>query len=319
MSADQNPGVTPIVSCRSLSKWYGEVIAVNDLNLDVQPGVTALLGPNGAGKSTFIGLLTGQLRPTRGAISVFGQSAWDNPSLNRRLGLSHQYDDFYEDMSAREFIGLVARLSGMARGEARERAEATLDRVGLDPAARTRPIGGYSKGMRQRTKLAQALVHEPDLLLLDEPMTGLDPVGRHDVARLIREFAEAGKSVIVSTHILHEVEALTDRILLLAAGRIVADGDLHEIRASLEEHPYAIRIVCDRPRRLGELFISRPEVEDVSVQDEGPGVRQLTIKTRRADLVFADLPELLIRENIRVSEISCPDDNLEAVFDFLVG
>lgn len=310
---------SPIIHCASVSKWFGEVIAVSDLELEIAPGVTALLGPNGAGKSTFIGLLTGQLRPTRGRIQVFGGDPWDNPSLNARMGLSHQYDEFYEDLSARSFIRVIARLSGMKARLARERTEEVLDRVGLDPSARDRAIGGYSKGMRQRTKLAQALVHDPDLLFLDEPMTGLDPVGRHDISELVRSFSDEGKSVIVSTHILHEVEALTDRILVLAAGRLVADGDLHEIRASLEQHPYSIKIVCDRPRRLAELLVMRPEVEELHIREAQAGAEELLLRTRGADLIFDDLPGILLSEGIRVREISSPDDNLEAVFDFLVG
>ncbi|MEZ6194867.1 MAG: ABC transporter ATP-binding protein [Planctomycetota bacterium] len=308
-----------VLRSRGLSKWYGEVIAVNDLDLAIDTGITALLGPNGAGKSTLIGLVTGQLRATRGTVEVFGEPVWDNPALNARIGLCHQYDDFYEDMTAREFVRLMARLSGFSRADSRRRADETLERVGLEAEARDRKIRGYSKGMRQRTKIAQALIHDPDLLLLDEPMTGLDPVGRHEVTRLIQDLAAAGKSVIVSTHILHEVEALTERILVLAQGRLVADGDLHEIRESLENHPYAIRVVCDRPRRLAEIFVALPGVSEVEVKDETAGAEELVIRTKRADLVFAELPRRLREEGIRATEISSPDDNLEAVFDFLVS
>ncbi|MCA9556869.1 MAG: ABC transporter ATP-binding protein, partial [Myxococcales bacterium] len=178
-----------------------------------------------------------------------GEEVWGNPQLNLRIGLCHQYDNFYEDMTALEFLSLVAKLDGFSGALAREQVVAGLGVVGLDEKAWRRPIKTYSKGMRQRVKLAQALMHDPDLLILDEPMTGLDPVGRRAISDLIRERADLGKSVIVSTHILHEVETLTDQILLLANGRVLAEGDVHTIRESLETHPYAIKVVCSQPRR----------------------------------------------------------------------
>ncbi|MEE9392173.1 MAG: ABC transporter ATP-binding protein [Planctomycetota bacterium] len=309
----------PLLSARGASKWYGQVIAVNDVTLDIQPGITALLGPNGAGKSTLLGLFTGQLRPTRGLVEAFGEPIWDNPRLNERIGLCHQYDNFYEEMTAVEFLRFICRLTGFRGTAARQRADYVLDRVGLEKCDRVRAIRTYSKGMRQRTKLAQALVHEPELLFLDEPMTGLDPVGRYEISKLLEGLAKMGKSIVVSTHILHEVEALTDQILLLAEGRILAEGDIHQIRASLEQHPYQIRVVSNAARALAVLLTADEHVSAVKIQELTVDREALTISTTRADLVFDSLPRHAQTAGAYIEEISCPDDNLESVFDYLVG
>lgn len=309
--------MSAVIEANQLTKWYGPVIAVNDITVDVQPGITALLGPNGAGKSTLLGLFTGQLAPTRGTLRVLGEPVWCNSRLNLRLGLCHQHDNFYEDMTGLQFVTLMAKLSGIAPKDSKARASTLLERVGLPDKAWTRRLRTYSKGMRQRTKLAQALIHEPDMLFLDEPMTGLDPVGRHEISELVRDLAAVGKSVLISTHILHEVETLTDQILLLARGKVIAEGDVHHIRESLETHPYSIMVVCDRPRALADTFVSREYVSAVEIFEHALRPHAV-IRTHRADLVFGELPALALEQNLRIDEISSPDDTLEAVFEYLV-
>ena len=308
--------MSAVLEAKNLAKWYGAVIAINDVSFEVPQGITALLGPNGAGKSTLLAMFTGLMRPTRGSVTVLGQKVWDNPEINTRLGLCHQYDSFYEDMTGVEFVTLMAKFQGVPRRAAREHARGCLRRVALVEASWNRPIRGYSKGMRQRVKLAQALLHDPDVLFLDEPMTGLDPEGRHDISEVIRDFARTGRTVLVSTHILHEVEALTDQILLLSQGRVLAEGDVHHIRESLETHPYSIKIACDRPRALAEILVKAAHISDLNVVE---GLQpHLLVQTRRADLVFAELPSLCLEHGFSIREIVSPDDNLEAVFDYLV-
>ncbi len=307
-----------VIEARNVTRWYGNVIALTRINARIDTGITALLGPNGAGKSTLLGIMTGQLRATMGEMRIFGEPIWENHALNQRIGLCHQYDNFYEDMRALEFVTLMASLTGFSRREAGRRAAEMLRETGLMESAWKRRIKGFSKGMRQRVKLAQALIHRPDLLILDEPMTGLDPVGRHEIAEIIVDWAKEGKTVVVSTHILHEVEELTDQILLLADGRVVAEGDVHEIRRSLEDHPYSIKIVCDRPRHLAEALVGEKVVTSLEIVEEGALEPSIHLRTSHADEVFALVTKASVRLDLRVTEVSSPDDNLEAVFEYLL-
>lgn len=303
----------PLLSCRSVTKLYGVVIGVNDLTLELEPGVHGLLGPNGAGKSTLLKLITGQLRPTEGAIRVLGQDPWNNPSLLRRVGYCPEHDAFWKFLSGYQFVATLARLSGLGRAEAARESERALARVGAADYMH-RPISSYSKGMRQRTKLAQALVHDPDLLILDEPLSGTDPVGRHELMDLVGELGAEGKSVLVSSHVMHEVQAMTERFLLIFGGRVLAAGDVHEIRALLYDIPHRIRVVCDRPRELAGHLAARPGVDGVSIEGE-----ELRIETREPRDLFALLPEIAQRVGARVRELGSEDESLDAVFEYLVG
>ena len=306
--------MSPVVESHHLSRWYGQVVGLNDVSVEVGPGITGLLGPNGAGKSTFLWLLTGQIRPSQGTVRVYGEDPWRNPALFRRVGFCPETDGFYRDLSGEEFLTVLARLSGLSRKMAHTRAEEVLELVGIRDV-RHRRVGTYSKGMRQRLKLAQSLVHEPDLLLLDEPLAGMDPIGRHDVLNLIRRLAGSGKDVILASHVLHEVESVTSRILLIYRGRILAEGDVHEIRALIDRHPHHVRIECDRPRELARRLIAVEDVLSVSVQPDGSA---LTIETRRPDEFYALLPGVLAEGDFDVRAVESPDDNLEAVFKYLV-
>jgi len=305
--------MTALLDCRSLTKLYGFVIGVNDLSLQLEPGVHGLLGPNGAGKSTLIKLITGQLRPTEGAIRVFGEDPWNNPGLLRRIGYCPEHDAFWKFLTGHQFVSTLAGLSGMNAADANVSAQRVLERVGAKEYMHA-AISTYSKGMRQRTKLAQALVHEPDLLVLDEPLSGTDPVGRHELMDLIQDLGEEGKSVLVSSHVMHEVQAMTDRFLLIYGGRVLAAGDVQEIRRLLYEIPHRIRIVCDRPRDLAGHLAGQPSVDGVQMDAD-----ELWVTTREPRELFAMLPALTAETGVNVREMGSDDESLDAVFEYLVG
>jgi ABC-2 type transport system ATP-binding protein len=307
--------MTPILDFDGVSKWYGNVIGLNKLTLRVSAGVTGLLGPNGAGKSTLFQLASGLLRPSQGEVRVLGQRVWNNPALNRHLGLCPEQDAFYEWMTGLDFVRTCARLTGMGRRQARTAAEKALAVVGMT-ANMGRAIRGYSKGMRQRTKLAQALVHEPRVLLLDEPLTGTDPVARRDLIDVIRSLGASGRSVLVSSHVLHEVQALTPNIVLLHRGRLVAEGHVREIRDLIDKHPHRIVLVCADSRALAARLVGWPDVDGVQFQSGGT---ELLVETRQPDAFYARLPALALEDGHQVREVYSEDDNLEAVFRYLVN
>jgi ABC-2 type transport system ATP-binding protein len=309
------PALTPVVEFDGVSKWYGNVIGLNKLTVRIAPGVTGLLGPNGAGKSTLLQLATGQLRPSQGRVRVLGHHAWNNPPLMRYVGLCPEQDAFYEWMTGQDFLRTCARLSGMGGRRATAAAQEALAVVGMTEHMR-RPIRGYSKGMRQRTKLAQALVHGPRVLFLDEPFTGTDPVARRDLIEVVRGLGEAGRSVLVSSHVLHEVEALTPNVILLHRGRLVAEGQVRQIRDLIDQHPHRIVLVCDDYRALAAKLVRWEDVEGVKVMQ---GEKAVLVETRRPDTFYARLPALSLENGTAVREVYSEDDNLEAVFKYLVS
>jgi ABC-2 type transport system ATP-binding protein len=307
--------VKPIVEFREVSKWYGNVIGINKLSIRIPAGVTGLLGPNGAGKSTLLQLATGQLFPSQGQVRVLGQPVWNNPGLNRYIGLCPEQDAFYEWMTGWDFVYTSARLGGLARSAAREAAARTLEAVGMTKH-KDRVVRGYSKGMRQRTKLAQALVHDPKVLFLDEPFTGTDPVGRRDLMEIIRDLGAEGKSVLVSSHVLHEVQTLTPNIILLNRGRLVAEGQVRDIRDLIDKHPHHIVLVCDEYRKLAGRVLTWDDVEGVRVLARDKG---LMVETRSPDAFYSRLPKLSLEEGLAIKEVYSDDDSLEAVFKYLVN
>jgi ABC-2 type transport system ATP-binding protein len=305
--------LAPIVASDRLSKWYGQVIGLNDVTVAVPPGITGLLGPNGAGKSTFMKLITGQLKPSKGSVRVLGEPIWGNPALYFRIGFCPEQDAFYERMTGLEWVTALVRLNGLGETEAANAAKAALDQVDLMSAA-DKKIGAYSKGMRQRVKMAQALVHDPELLILDEPLSGMDPIMRRKTIRLIKDWARAGKSVLVSSHILHEIEAMTSNILLVHNGRILAEGNVHQIRDLIDEHPHTVYIKADDPRALARRFLADDNMLSLKFD---PGA--LIIQTAKPDVFYARLTELAASgEAGQVEEVTSPDDNLQAVFQYLV-
>jgi ABC-2 type transport system ATP-binding protein len=297
------------------SRWYGQVIGLNDVTCTVPAGVTALLGPNGAGKSTFMKLVSGQLRPTTGTVSVLGEKPFANNRVFRRLGYCPEIDNFYEDMSGREFVLLLATMAGFSGTDLKRRVDDVIERVGMSPHA-GRKIGGYSKGMRQRIKLAQAMVHEPDLILLDEPLNGLDPMGRHDITEILRALGEAGKCILVSSHILYEVEQMTRNILLVNRGRLRAQGDIYQIRSLIDKHPHRISITTPQPRELGRDLLTLPRVASIRFDDRDG--RRLEVETRDPETFYTRLPEVVLDGGYEVEAVESPDNNLEAVFRYLV-
>lgn len=309
------PEVTPIVTFDGVSKWYGNVIGLNKLTLRIAAGVTGLLGPNGAGKSTLLQLATGQLEPSQGTVRVLGQPVWNNPGLMRHIGLCPEQDAFYEWMTGFDFVRTCARLTGIGRRAACVAAEKALATVGMTGNMH-RAIRGYSKGMRQRTKLAQALVHEPCVLFLDEPFTGTDPVGRHEMIEVIRGMGAAGCSVLVSSHVLHEVQALTPNIVLLHRGRLVAEGHVRQLRDLIDAHPHRIVLVCDAFRALAARVVEWDDVEGVKVMQRE---KALVVETRQPDAFYSRLPALATSDGVAIREVYSEDDNLEAVFKYLVS
>jgi len=302
-----------IVSAEHLSKWYGQVIGLNDVTLTVPSGITGLLGPNGAGKSTFMKLITGQLKPSKGGITVLGEPIWRNPKLYFRIGFCPEQDAFYDRMTGLEWITALSRLNGVTDAEATAMARRALDMVDLADAA-GKKIGAYSKGMRQRVKLAQALAHDPDLLILDEPLGGMDPIARRKTIRLIKDWGRAGKSVIVSSHILHEIESMTSNILLINQGRILAEGNVHQIRDLIDEHPHTVYIKAEQPRALARQFLAYDDVLSLKFEDDA-----VVVQTGRPDAFYARLTELAASGELgTIHEVTSPDDNLQAVFQYLV-
>ena len=302
-----------LVATDHLSKWYGQVIGLNDVSVTVPTGVTGLLGPNGAGKSTFMKLVTGQLKPSKGTIQVLGEPIWGHPSLYFKIGFCPEQDSFYERMTGLEWVTALVRLNGVNETEGAAMARRALETVDLLDAA-DKKIGAYSKGMRQRIKMAQALAHDPELLILDEPLAGMDPIARRKTIRMIRDLGRAGRSVLVSSHILHEIESMTANILLINQGRIVAEGNVHQIRDLIDEHPHTVYIKADHTRALAREFLAQDDVLSLKFEDEA-----VVVQTARPDAFYARLTELAASGELGgIHEVTSPDDNLQAVFQYLV-
>ena len=302
-----------VIEGESLTKWYGEVLGLNRFTASFEEGITGLVGPNGAGKSTFLKLVTGQLLPDEGRLRVLDENPFNNPELMARLGYCPEHNRLYDYMSGRRFVSTLLRLSGYGQAEADRRATEGMELVGLSKDM-DRPLGGYSKGMRQRTKLAQALAHDPSLLILDEPLNGTDPVGRARMMEVIKGLPERGVSVIVSSHILFEVERMTDRVVLINRGKAIATGLIQEIRRLIDEHPHTVRVETERPRELAAQLATRDHVAEIGFEGE-----TLTIRTRDPETFYKELPRIVVEAGIPVRGMESPDDNLEAVFRYLVG
>jgi ABC-2 type transport system ATP-binding protein len=297
------------------SRWYGQVIGVNDVTCHLSSGITALLGPNGAGKSTLLKLITGQLRPTTGSVLVFGEKPFAKARVLRRIGYCPEVESSYDDLTGRQFVTMLAAMAGLAGRLLRKQVEEAIGRVGMAPNA-DRKIGGYSMGMRQRIKLAQALVHEPELLILDEPLSGLDPLGRREVTQLLVDLARAGRGIVVSSHILHEVEQLTHTILLMHRNRLLAQGDIRQIRALIDAHPHRIAIATRQARALAKELLDLPYV--LSVRLDSTDEASLEVETSSPEQFYAQFPDVVCTHGFVIDGFDSPDNNLEAVFGYLV-
>lgn len=301
------------IQLTAASRWYGQVIGLNDVTCTVGAGVTALLGMNGAGKSTMMRLITGQLRPTTGDVLVYGEAPFANPDVYRHLGYCPEIDNFYEHMTGRRFVYHLARLNGFDHGKAKRRTEEVIGAVGMTDRC-DRKIAGYSKGMRQRIKLAQAMLNDPDIILLDEPLNGLDPVARREYIDLLHRLAEGGKTILVSSHILHEVEQMTRSILLLHRGRLLASGDLKVIRELLDKYPHRVRVETSQNRELAQHLLGLPYVISVQVIRDG-----LELQTREPNQFYDALTSILLETGLQVRQFKSPDNNLESIFRYLVN
>jgi ABC-2 type transport system ATP-binding protein len=299
-----------IVEVTNVTKSYGDVVAVSDVTFTVGPGVTALLGPNGAGKSTLFRLICGLTAPTRGTVRVLGADARSDRDVRGRIGLAPQQDALFDRLSAHRFVEIAAETHGVE--SAGDVARRMLDLVDLDPDDH-KPVGAYSKGMRQRVKLAASLVNEPDLLILDEPLTGLDPVQRNRMIRLFHDLAAAGTCVLVSSHVLDEVARLGSRVLVVAQGRLAATGDYRDLRTLMDDRPHRIRISTDAPRRLAAALVEFGLVDGVSIS-----VDALVVDTNDVDRFGRMIAPVARDRNIRLREVEPTDDDLESVFRYLV-
>jgi ABC-2 type transport system ATP-binding protein len=297
-----------------VSRFYGEILGVNRVNLSIPPGVTSLVGPNGSGKTTLMNLMTGLIRPTRGRIRILGHDPGEPEKLFRILGYSTQFDSFPKGLTGFQFVYSYLRLGGSDSQTADQLTRRAIERVNLTDAA-ARNVAGYSKGMRQRIRLAQALCHDPRVLVLDEPLNGLDPLARAEMIALFRSAAAAGCYVIISSHILHEVDAISDRVILLSNGYVVAEGQIHSVRNEIREHPAQILIRCDRPRDLASKVMESEHTIEVRIHNDEHG---LLIKTRDADRFYLMLNHIALN-GIDIESVAPADDDVNSVYEYLIG
>ena len=317
MSGPAAPGDRDIV-LDDVSKFYGDVLGVNRVDLVIEPGITSLVGPNGSGKSTLMNLLAGLLRPTRGEIRILGVPVGRPGEQFREFGYCTQYDSFPRGITGWQFVFSYLLLHGLERGEAERLTARALERVGLVDAAHRR-IAGYSKGMRQRIKLAQAIAHRPRVMVLDEPLNGLDPMVRAETIELFRQLAREGQHVFISSHILHEVDLLSDRVILISNGYIVAEGEVPGMRAEVEEtreRPMQVFVRCDRPKWLAGQAFQLDHVTEVQLHDDGGGIH---LRTRDADRFLRLVAELARDGGVRIEAVGPADSDLQAVYRYLVN
>ena len=299
----------------NVSKFYGEILGVNRVNMQIAPGITSLVGPNGAGKSTLMNLMTGLLRPTRGSVTVLGIRTDEPEQLFRKVGYCTQFDSFPRGVTGREFITSFLLVHGFENKQAARLCDAALAHVSLTESG-DRKVAAYSKGMRQRIRLAQAIAHEPKVLILDEPLNGLDPMVRAETIALFRKLASEGLHLIISSHILHEVDMMSDRVVLLNNGYIVAEGNIHGVRDEMEEHPMQILIRCDNPSKLAAVVFAQDHVVEARLHEDRRG---LFVRTRDADRFYLLLNSVVADGEINIESIAPVDDDLSAVYQYLIG
>jgi ABC-2 type transport system ATP-binding protein len=306
--------VTNEITFDNVSRFYGEVLGVNRVTLSIPPGITSLVGPNGSGKTTLMNLMTGLVKPTRGEIRVRGVSPNDPEHLFKLVGYSTQFDSYPRGMTGFQFIQSYLRLFGLTAVDAAKSAARVIERVNLAEAAH-RKIAGYSKGMRQRIRLAQAIAHDPHVLVLDEPLNGLDPLVRAETIALFRAWAAEGRHVIVSSHILHEVDTISDQVILLANGYVVAEGQIRGVREEMREHPMQVVLRCDRPQEMAARLFADGLLVEARLHVDGGG---LLIKTRDADKFYMALNHIAL-DGFAMESVAPADDNVNSLYDYLIG
>lgn len=309
--APQATGPAPTIEVRGVSKWFGNVVAVNDVSLQVYPGITGLVGPNGAGKTTLLHMMAGLAKPSEGEVKLLEEPVRDNPNLYRRIGVMSEHEAVYPFFTGRQFVEFAARLHGLTPlAPAVDRA---IEAVGLMDV-QSRPLGTYSRGMRQRMRLAATLVHDPEVLLLDEPLNGTDPRQRVEFHDYMRRLAAEGRTILISSHILEEVETLSERILLMVSGKLAAAGDFRAIRARLDERPYKVRIVVGSPRPMAAALVQMEAVDSVTVDPDG----SLVVLSRNVSALQRSVPRLAQERGIRLLRVEPLDESLESVFSYVV-
>jgi ABC-2 type transport system ATP-binding protein len=300
-----------VIRVENVTRWFGNVVSVSDISFEIRPGITGLLGPNGAGKTTLLRMITGLADVSDGKVTVFGESVRNNPRLYSRIGVMSEHETVYQFMKGRDFVKMMGQLRGVK--DIDNAVDKAIDLVDLSDAA-YRTMGTYSRGMRQRMRLAATLVHEPDILLLDEPLNGADPRQRAHFQKLLLSYAAQGKTVVLSSHILEEVEQLADTVLLIVNGKLAASGDFHAIRAALDDRPYHVRVLADSPRELASELVKLETVDAVNVDPDGA----IVVLSRNVRVLQIELPRLAKEAGIRVLRVEPLDDSLESVFGYLV-
>ncbi len=303
--------IEPSIDVRSVSKWYGSVVAVNDLSVRIYPGITGLLGPNGAGKTTLLRMIAGLAKPSEGEVRLLGEGARDNPQVYSRIGVMPEHETVYDFFTGREFVDFAGRLHRLNPRPAA--VDWAIEAVGLTEV-QGRPLGTYSRGMRQRIRMAAALVHDPEVLLLDEPLNGTDPRQRIEFQDLMGRFADEGRTILISSHILEEVESLAESVLLMVSGKLAASGDFHAIRAKLDEQPYKVRIVVGEPRAMAAALVRIDAVDSVAINRDG----SLVVLSRNVLSLQRSVPRLAQEQGIRLLRVEPLDESLESVFSYLV-
>jgi ABC-2 type transport system ATP-binding protein len=299
----------------NVSKFYGEVLGVTQVTLTLDTGITGLVGPNGSGKTTMMNLMTGLLWPSHGSLKVLGLETSRPELLFERVGYCTQYDSFPRGLSGYQFIYSFLRVHGRTHAEADRLTWEALERVKLTDAAK-RKVAGYSKGMRQRVKLAQSISHDPQVLVLDEPLNGLDPMARADVIGIFQELADAGRHVIISSHILHEVDMISDRVVLLSSGYVVAEGDIHGVRDEMEDRPVQVLVRCDKPAEVASVLFQKGHLVEAQLNEDGGG---LLVRTRSADDFYRQFNQIVLELDVRVQTVTVADSDVRAVYEYLIG
>ncbi len=304
-----------LITFASVSKFYGEVLGINKVNLSIPPGITSLVGPNGSGKTTLMNLMTGLIRPTQGEIRVLGIAPEHPEQLCRIIGYCAQFDAFPKGLTGRQFIYWFLRIHGMSPAECDQRTEAALEKVGMTEAA-NRHVAAYSKGMRQRIKLAQAIAHDPQVLVLDEPLNGLDPMARAETIALFQEWGAKGRYVLVSSHILHEVDRISDQVILLSHGYVVAEGQIQGVRNEVKEQPMQILVRCDHPHVLAARLFEQDHVVEAKISTDRKG---LLLRTTDADSFYLLLNRVVLDSGLEVESVAPADDDVNSVYQYLIG
>jgi ABC-2 type transport system ATP-binding protein len=310
-----SPTTNSTVVFENVSKFYGEVLGVNRVNLTLPPGVTSLVGPNGSGKTTLMNLITGLVRPTQGRVSVLGLTPDEPEEFFRHVGYCTQFDSFPKGVTGFEFINQSLRLRGLTRNEAARLTAEAIDRVTMGEAAHRR-VAGYSKGMRQRIRLAQAIAHHPTVLVLDEPLNGLDPMARAESISLFEALGKQGLHVIISSHVLHEVDKISDQVVLMSFGYVVAEGQIHGVRTEVKEHPMQILVRCAHPGLLASRLFSQDHVVEAKLNNDGKGV---LVRTKDADMFYQLLNKIVVEEDFAVDTVAPNDDDVNSVYQYLIG